>query len=123
MSALLVPVDRHVGDAGGEVRRVDVADGAEGRQAGEVRGHVGPGLAAVPGQLDLASFVPAQMRPGASGLSAIANTTGAIVGPASSRVRPPVRRISAGSAVVRSGEMRCQLWPRSRLRWTYWLPA
>ena len=62
--ALLVTVDRHVGGAGGEVRRVDVAHRAEGRQAGEVRGHVGPRLAAVPRQLDLAVVRAGPDQPG-----------------------------------------------------------
>ena len=51
------------------------------------------------------SLVPAQITPGSSGDSAIAKTTGAMVGPASSSVSPPVRRMSSGSAVVRSGLM------------------
>ena len=50
-------------------------------------------------------------------------TTGAIVGPASSSVRPPLRRMRSGSAVVRSGEICCQLWPPFVVRCTNWLPT
>src|SRR5579864_2022043 len=54
----LVQVDGDVGGAGLVARRLDGAHRPPGRQAVEVRGHVGPGLAAVLGELQLAVVGP-----------------------------------------------------------------
>src|SRR5216117_2399449 len=55
------------------------------------------------------SFVPAQMSPFSRRHSAMAITVNAYSTPILSGVRPP--------------ELRCQLWPPSRVTWTYWLPT
>src|SRR5229473_7497962 len=69
------------------------------------------------------SFVPAQITPASLGDSAIANTTGAYSTPMLSPVSPPENPCLLLSFVVRSGLIRCQLWPASVVSCTYWLPT
>src|ERR1051326_8500428 len=69
------------------------------------------------------SLVPAQMSPGLSRDSAMANTTPAYSTPMLSGVKPPEICCRLLSFRVRSGLITCQLLPPSVVWWTYWLPV
>src|ERR1051326_4845704 len=69
------------------------------------------------------SLVPAQMSPGLSRDSAMANTTPAYSTPMLSGVSPPEGPIRLLSFRVRSGLMTVQLRPPSVVWWIIWLPT
>ena len=69
------------------------------------------------------SLVPTQIIPFSMGDSAMPKTTPAYSTPMLSPVRPPELPMRVRSLSVRSGEMTCQLWPPSWVRWTCWLPV